>query len=319
MKAIGLFEFGGPEKLTVVDVDEPRPGPSEIRIRVHAAAVNPTDTLFRRGLWAAQLKDRRPPFTPGVDAAGVVDAIGAGADGRLVVGDRVVAYVDPTGPHGGAYAEKIIVPGDSVVPAPSRASMVEAATLILNALTARLALDALRLRGGDPLLISGAPGAVGSYVIQLARAERLRVIADAGSAADEAVVRSLGADEVVPRGEGFVAAVRAIVPAGAAGFIDGAVLNEKALPAIADGAGFVTLRRWAGPTQRGIVLHAIMAPDEARNTSLLDRLRRNVDEGLLSLRAGAVLPAKEASEAHRRLEAGGSRGRIVLDFTAQWD
>jgi NADPH:quinone reductase-like Zn-dependent oxidoreductase len=118
MKAIGLTEFGGPEVLRVVDLPEPQPGPGEVRITVHAVAVNPTDLTFRAGRRAAQLADRPPPYIPGMDAAGVIDKLGAGTDGRLAVGDPVIAYVIPVGPHGGSYAEQIVVGQASVVPAP---------------------------------------------------------------------------------------------------------------------------------------------------------------------------------------------------------
>jgi NADPH2:quinone reductase len=145
MKAIGLTEFGGPEVLRVVDLPEPEPGPGELRIRVHAVPVNPTDITFRAGGRAAQLAGRPAPFIPGMDAAGVVDKLGDDSDGRLAVGDRVIAYVIPFGPHGGSYAEKVVVPAAPVVPAPSGASFAEASTLLLNATTARLSLDALAL------------------------------------------------------------------------------------------------------------------------------------------------------------------------------
>src|ERR1700722_16509696 len=98
MKAIGLVEFGGPEVLHVVDLPEPQPGRGEVRIRVHAVPVNPTDLTFRAGGRAAQLADRTTPHGPGVDVAGVIDQIGEGADGRLGVGDPVIAYVIPMGP-----------------------------------------------------------------------------------------------------------------------------------------------------------------------------------------------------------------------------
>jgi NADPH:quinone reductase len=148
MKAIGLTEFGGPEVLTVIDLPEPEPGPGEVRIRIHAVAVNPTDITFRSGARAAQLADRAGPYIPGMDAAGVVDKLGEDSDGRLAVGDRVIAYVIPFGPHGGSYAEKVVVAAASAVPAPAGASFPEASTLLLNATTARLSLDALALPPG---------------------------------------------------------------------------------------------------------------------------------------------------------------------------
>jgi NADPH2:quinone reductase len=150
MKAIGLSEFGGPEALKVVELPEPQPGAGEVRLRVHAVAVNPTDITFRTGGRAAELAERPTPYIPGMDVAGVIDKLGSDTDGRLAIGDSVIAYVIPTGPHGGTYAEQIVVREASVVPAPRSVSFVEASTLLLNGTTARLALDALALpRGMD--------------------------------------------------------------------------------------------------------------------------------------------------------------------------
>ena len=108
MKAIGLTEFGGPDVLKIVDLPEPQPGPGEVRIRVHAAAVNPTDITFRSGGRAAQLR-AAPSLRPGMDVAGIIDQLGPDTGGRLAVGEAVVAYVIPMGPHGGTYAEQVVV------------------------------------------------------------------------------------------------------------------------------------------------------------------------------------------------------------------
>jgi NADPH2:quinone reductase len=315
MKAIGVFTFGGPDALQIVDLPEPEPGPGEVRIRVHAAAVNPTDTTFRAGLRAAQLAYRLPPYVPGMDAAGVVDKLGAGAQDRFAVGDRVIALVAPMGPHGGTYAEQVVVPAASVVAAPVGATFAEASTLLLNAVTARLALDALALKPGQILAVTGAAGALGGYAIQLARYDGLEVIADA-AAPDEALVRSLGADHVVARGNDVATLIRSLAPAGVAGLIDAAHQDARTLPAIADGGGLATVRGWNGPTERQIVLHQISSFGSAEDTPLLESLRQRVEDHILTLRVADVLPASQAANAHRRLEAGGVRGRLVLDFSA---
>ena len=314
MKAIGLTEFGGPEVLKVVDLPEPQPAPGEVRIRVHAAAVNPTDVTFRTGGRAAQLAERPAPYIPGMDVAGIIDKLGEGADGRLAVGDSVIAYVNPLGPHGGAYAEKVVVEDASVVHAPSGASFAEAATLLLNATTARLSLDALDLPSGSTVAVIGGAGAVGGYAIQLAKADGLGVLAVAASS-DEALVRGLGAGTIVEPGDDVGAQIRSLLPSGAPGLIDGAALNALALPAVADGGDLVTLKGWNGPSERGIVIHPVSSFGSATDTALFDRLRSQVEEGILSLRVAEILPAKEAVEAHRRLAAGGVRGRLVLDFS----
>jgi NADPH:quinone reductase len=137
MRAIGLFTHGGPEVLQIVELPEAHAGPGEVRIRVHAAAVNPTDVGVRNGTRAEQQKADPPPYVPGMDVAGIIDEVGSGVPDRLKVGDAVIAIVVPKGSHG-AYREQIVLDARSVVRAPARKSHVEAATLPMNGLTARL-------------------------------------------------------------------------------------------------------------------------------------------------------------------------------------
>ncbi|HWN32102.1 MAG TPA: NADP-dependent oxidoreductase [Pseudonocardia sp.] len=317
MKAVAVWNFGGPEALRVVELPDPQPGPGEVLIRVHAASVNPTDTLLRAGAHAARLTGLAPPYRPGMDAAGVVEQLGAGVPERLRVGQRVIALVLPTGPHGGAYAERIVVPAESVVAAPVGVDLPAAATLLMNAMTARVALDALALRPGQTLAVTGAAGAFGGYTVQLAKADGLRVIADAAPA-DEQLVRTLGADDVVARGDDVADRIRALVPAGVPGLADGAVLDARALAAVADGGGLAVVRGWSGEAesvQRGITVHQVLVSRRATDTAALQRLSRQAEDGVLTLRVADVLPAAQAEHAHRLLAAGGLRGRLVLDFT----
>jgi NADPH:quinone reductase len=297
-----------------MEIPDPEPGPGEIRIRVHAVGVNPTDLTFRAGRRAAQLTGHPRPYIPGVDAAGVVDKLGPGGDGRLSVGESVIAFVVPMGPHGGSYAQRIVVPEASAVPAPRSVTFPEAATLLLNASTARLSLDALALRPGQIVAVVGGAGAVGGYAIQLAKADGLVVVTDA-SPADKELVVSLGADMVIDRGSDVARRIRDQLPEGAPGLIDGAALDAAILPAVADRGRLVTLKGWTGPAERDITIHPIGSFDSATDTALFDRLRTQADDGVLTLRVADVLPAAQASEAHRRLAAGGVRGRLVLDFS----
>lgn len=156
-----------------------------------------------------------------MDAAGVVDRIGEGTSTDLAVGERAMAIVVPTG-RNGAYTEYMVVPAESATRVPTGASDAEAASLPMNGLTARLCLDVLELRPGQRLAVTGAAGAVGGYAVQLAKADGLHVLADA-SAADEQLVRDLGADVVVPRGDDFAHHVRDNVPKGVDGLIDAAL------------------------------------------------------------------------------------------------
>ncbi|MFF4182747.1 zinc-binding alcohol dehydrogenase family protein [Streptomyces sp. NPDC001691] len=314
MKAIGIDEFGGPEVLRVVELPEPQAGPGEVRIRVHAAAVNPTDVVLRRGGHAVRMPGLRPPFVPGMDAAGVIDQLGPGTDGRLAVGQRVVAIVLFASERGGAYAEHVVVPAASVVPAPEGVDHAAASTLLMNAVTARLALDALAVPPGGTIAVTGAAGAVGGYTIELAKADGLTVIADAAPH-DVRRVREFGADHVVERGPDVAARVRELSPQGVPGLVDGSTQTTDVVPALADGGTLVELRGWSGPAERGIRVCPVVVTDGLTDTERLDTLCRQAEAGILSLHVADVLPAEEAAKAHRLLEAGGLRGRVVLDFS----
>lgn len=313
MRAVGVLEFGGPEKLQVVELPTPIPGTGQVRIKVHAAAVNPTDTLFREGAMAARAKIQEPPFIPGMDVSGVVDEVGPGNDDRLKVGDRVVAMVLPSSEFGGAYAQEIVLPATSVVHAPKSADFASASTLIMNAMTARLALDALALSPGNTLAVTGAAGAYGAYVVQLALEDGLKVIADAAPS-DIELVRSLGEVQIVPRGNGVATDILKLCPEGVDGFADGSIQDELVVPAIKDGGGLAVVRGWKGEPGRGVTVHRIAVPTAAHDTAGMQRLVDQVDAGVLTLRVADVLPASAARSAHERLQAGGVRGRIVLDF-----
>lgn len=312
VRAVGVTEFGGPEVLEVVQLPDPEAGPGEVVVRVHAAAVNPTDTYTRNGARAAMLQASPPPYVPGMDAAGVLAEIGEGVTTDLVVGESVMAVVVPTGSHG-AYSELIAVPVESVARAPAGASHAEACTLPMNGLTARLALDLLDLRPGQTLAVTGAAGAVGGYAIQLGKAEGLRVLADAAPA-DVELVSDLGADVVVDRGDDVAVRFRAAASEGVDGLVDAGVLDDKVLPALRDGGRIATVRGYSGPAERGISFHPVWVREYSREQAKLDQLRQLAEDGVLSLRVARTLPAAQAGEAHRLLEAGGTRGRLVLDF-----
>jgi NADPH2:quinone reductase len=311
MRAVAVREFGGPEALEVVELDVPEPGDDEVRIRVAAATVNPTDTGLRAGLYPLTALKSGPPYIPGMDAAGTIDAVGPGA--AWTIGEHVMAIVLPTGPRGGAYAEYIVVPADSVAPVPAGMSLVDAATLPMNGLTARYSLDQLALNPGDTIAVTGAAGSYGGYVVQLAKADGLRVIADA-SEADEELVRSLGADIVVRRGPDVAANIRAVAPDGVDALADGSVQCEAVLAAIKDGGGLAVVRGWAGPAERGITIHATWVREYATNQSALDGLREGAERGHITARVAATFAPHEAPHAHRQLEAGGTRGRLVITF-----
>src|SRR6478672_6306513 len=252
MRAAGVTEFGGPEALHLVDVPDEPLEPGTVRLRVAAATVNPTDTYARSGAYADRDPVKAPPWVPGMDVAGVVDEVGDGVD-SLAPGDAVMGIVVPTGAHGG-YRENLVLPADSVVRVPAGADAVAASTLPMNGLTARLALDLMALQPGQVLAVTGAAGAFGGYVVQLAKADGLTVVADA-SEADEQLVRDLGADVVVRRGDDVAARIREHYADGVDGLADGAVQDALVLPALRGGGGLATVRGYRGDGQRGIEAH----------------------------------------------------------------
>ena len=310
MRAVGLFTHGGPEVLQVVELPEVHAGPGQVRIRVHAATVNPTDVGVRNGTRAEQQKADPPPYVPGMEAAGIVDEVGSGVPDRLKVGDAVIAIVVPKGSHG-AYREQIVLDARSVVRAPAGKTHPEACSLPMNGLTARQSLDLLKLSPGQ--VIAVAAGAYGGYVIQLAKAERLTVIADA-SEKDEKLVASLGADIIVRRGDDVASRIRKHFPQGVDGLADGAVLNGLVIPAVRDGGAFTSVRGFQGIPQRDIHFTTTWVRSYAQDFEKLDRLRQQVEAGEITLRVAEVYPPERAAEAHRRLEAGGTRGRLVIQF-----
>jgi len=312
MRAVGFSEFGGPEVLRIIDVPEVHAGVGEVRIRNLAATVNPTDLIARNGGRAEAMGEDPPPYVPGMEVAGIVDEVGEGVETGVAVGDRVLGIVVTKAAHGG-YREQIALDARSVVPVPDGVSFAEACTLPMNGLTARQVLDRLALTPGETLAVTGAAGAFGGYVIQLAKADGLTVIADAADA-DRVLVDSFGPEIIVPRGDEFAAEVRKHVPDGVDGLADGAVLREKAVPAVKDGGAFSSVRGWAGNGARDIRFETTSVRAYAFEHEKLDRLRQQVEDGVLTLRLAATYSPEDAAEAHRRLEAGGTRGRLVIEF-----
>jgi NADPH:quinone reductase len=310
MRAVAITAPGGPEVLDVIDRDVRAAGAGEVRIAVRAAAVNPTDIGLReRGAG----EDLEPPWIPGMDAAGVVESVGDGVD-RISAGDEVMAAVSPRRPDGGAQAELIVVPAASVVRIPDGASLAQAATLPMNGLTAMLGLDLLALDEGATLAVTGGAGLLASYVIPLAKERGLRVLADA-KPQDEDLVRGFGADDVLPRGEGFAEAVRARVPGGVDGLYDTALLGRDAFPAIRDGGAMAVVRGWDdSPGDRGIDVRPVWVRTVLERTEWLEHLRERASSGAVPLRVAEELPPERAARAHELMEAGGLRGRAVIVF-----
>ncbi|MEU9069059.1 NADP-dependent oxidoreductase [Streptomyces sp. NPDC048109] len=311
MRAIGLRRFGDPDVLEVIDRPLPVPGPGELRIKVAAAAVNPTDLMLRGGLLAPYLTGLDAPYTPGMDASGTVDAVGADVD--LAPGQQVVAFVNPLRPEGGAQAEYVVVPRDQAARWPKPSSLVAAGGLPMNALTAHEALALLSLPSGAVLGVTGSAGALGGYVIELAKQRGLRVVADAAPH-DRELVHALGADMVVDRGPDVADRFREAAPAGLHGLVDAAVLGAPVLGAVRDGGGYVKCRPYELTTERDISILQVNVAGYAPKRPALEELVELAATGRLTLRSAALLPPQDAPTAHRRLAAGGVRGRHLITF-----
>jgi NADPH:quinone reductase len=189
MKAVLCREWGSPETLAVDDVPSPEVGPGEVRIRVRACGLNFADTLQIAGKYQV-----RPPFpfTPGLEVAGEIDAIGAGVQG-LRGGDRVLAHT-----HGKAFAEQVVVPADAAVTIPPAMDFITAAGFPVAYGTSHCALTHRGgLRTGETLLVLGAAGGVGLTAVEIGKVLGARVIAAAGSAEKLAIARAHGADELI--------------------------------------------------------------------------------------------------------------------------
>ena len=314
MRAIGIMRYGGPEVLEIIDVEEVNAGHEEIRIKNFASTVNPTDIVARSGMIAKFRKDDPVfPSVPGMDVAGIVDQIGEAVSADIKIGDRVMGMVIPNGNHG-AYREQLILNQSAVVLAPKNSSHEEASTLPMNSLTARLSLDLLNLKSGQIIAVTGGPGAYGGYVIQLAKADGLIVIADS-SDSDESLLKDLGADIIISREKSFVDQIREHFPDGVDGLADGALLNEKAIDAVKDGGSFTSIRGFKGSPQRDIKFSSTWVTAYNCNYEKLDKIRQQVEDCLVTLRVADTVDPKNAAEAHKRLEGGGTRGRMVIKWS----
>lgn len=289
---------GGPDSIEIITAPVLDPGPGQVRVRIAAASVNPVDLGVARGVFHAMGLVNQPDHTGlGWDFAGTVSA--AGPEVNLPVGTRVAGLIDGFDRDYGTYAEQLIVPVANLAPVPDGLDLTVAATVPLNGLAAAQMLDLL---GDAPtpvsrLLVTGAAGAVGTYVTVLA-AERGWQVTGLARAQDEHFVRGLGADFTTQGAPGWDAVA------------DAAAMQEQALALVRDGGTFVGVQPGATPAaQRGIRVTAVVAhPDGARLSDLLARTAT----GQLPARVHQIVPLEQAADAHRAMAKGGVRGRYVL-------
>ncbi|MFI5889958.1 NADP-dependent oxidoreductase [Actinoplanes sp. NPDC051513] len=299
MRAAVVTALGGPEVLKIVELPDPVPAAGEVLVRVRAVCVHPADVAARVGQIPGGPVP--PPFLAGWDIAGEVVAAGADVAG-LAVGDRVAGMIPWYLTRGkvGGYAELVAADAEWLVPLPADLDPVVAATVPLNALTARRALDIMALAEPATVLVTGASGGVGGFAAQLAAQAGHTVLASA-TYDDEEWVRGLGVGAAIPRSAG-------LSPAPAV--LDAVPMGEPAAAAVADGGVLVSTRPIppvdpAREVRQELVLVSLDRP-------ALRQLIEAVAEGRLRTRVAATFPLAEAAEAHRRFESGHLRGKIVL-------
>lgn len=296
-------EFGGPDVLRLATRKWPEACEGEVVVEITAANVNPTDLAARAGLHRRRMPNLRPPFVPGWDLAGTVREVGVGVVGYRP-GEPVVGMIPwaRIGGRVGAYAQAASVDPEWLAHRPPGLDDVAGATVPLNTLTARQALDLIGLQPGSTLLITGASGAVGGFATQLAARDGLRVLAVA-SDGDEEWVRGLGPAEVLPRSTEFerlepVEAVLDAVPVGA-----------PVAKAVKPG-GVALFTRFVEVPQRPDL--RVETPLVRSDPRALAELTELVAAGELKTRVAETLDLAEAVEAHRLVERGGLRGKVVL-------
>lgn len=331
---VRLNAFGGPEGLELETVsDLPEPGDGEVRVRVLVTSAAFTDVMIRKGMYP-DVKDK-PPFAPGYDMVGIVEATGPGA-ARFTPGDRVADLTTI-----GAYAEYICLPEDRLTPVPQGVSDVDALGMILSAVTPYQMLTRVaKLQAGQSLLIHGAGGAVGTAMLQLARDAGIAAFGT-DIAAKHDLIRSLGAtpiDADAPEaalleatgggvdavfdplgGDSLARSLHALKPGGmlvAFGFQNEVLGRGGSIP-----MDFVKLKLWDWlPNGHATAFYSIGAmrrkhPDWFRED--LGRLFEMLAEGRIAPVVAEVLPLAEVQQAHERVESGEVAGKLVLRVTEQ--
>ncbi|MFG2961159.1 NADP-dependent oxidoreductase [Streptomyces sp. NPDC048291] len=309
MHAVRQIGYGGPEVLRVEEVERPVPGPDDVLVRVRAAGVNPADWKIRAGL--ADHRFLQPPFTPGMDLAGEVEAIGGEATG-FVPGDRVYGMVYPPG---GAQAQYALARADMLARVPSEVDLVQAGGLATAGLTAWQALAKAQVASGQRVLIHAAAGGVGHLAVQIAKAHGARVIGTA-RLEKHAFLRRLGADEVIDyTSEDFTRTIRDGVDV----VLDplGDDYGLRSLTLLPPGGVYVDVRQpnpgrpevRAKARERGIRFTDVTVAPNAKD--LVDLITL-ATRGQLQVAVQQTFPLSEAAEAHERSETGHVRGKIVL-------
>jgi NADPH:quinone reductase-like Zn-dependent oxidoreductase len=307
MKAVQFHSVGGPEVLQYGEIEQPVPGPGEVRLRVAASGFSAADNSMRAGFLPIPIE---LPHIPGYDVSGTVDAIGEGVTGPAV-GDPVIAFL-PMERNGGA-AEFVIAPAESVVAAPTTIPLADAAAMPSVTLTAWQALfDAGELTAGQRVLIIGAGGVVGKYAVQLAERAGVYVIATASPRSIDAV-RAAGADQVVDHTttdlleaiDGQMDVLLNLAPIDPDQF-------AASVAAVRDGGRVVSTTAFmATPDDktRGVTAVTVFVQP---NRERLAQLVSLVDEGELTVEVTRRIPLTELQALHAEAAAGGIVGKTII-------
>lgn len=315
MRAMAISDFGGPEQLRATTLPRPRAGRGELLLRVVAAGVDPIDCAIRAG----RLRDRMPhafPLVPGWDVAGVVEELGEDT-GRFRKGDRVWACARKPTVQWGCYAEYVALEESVVALMPQKLLFEEAAACPVSALTAQQALfDRSGLGTDSAVLVHGASGAVGHFAVQLARNAGARVLG-AASGADQAFVLDLGAAAAIDDAtEDLAEAVRRHCPDGVDLVLDtlGGDRLNRSRELLRAGGRLVSVaepRQTPASTDEGPRVQFI---DVSPDADQLELLARRIDRGELRGEVQKIHGLADAAEAHRTIERGHVRGKLVLNL-----
>ena len=323
MHLIRVHEFGTADVLHYVEDEPPKPGRNQVRVRLHAAGVNPADTYVITGTYAFWRP--QPPFTPGWDGAGVIDAVGPGVTGRAP-GQRVYVAALPLG-SSGTYAEYVVAETASVHPLPDSLTFEQGAAVGIPYLTAYRALfQRGGARAGETVLVHGASGGVGIPAVQLALGAGLTVIGTAGSGAGRDLVRAQGAHHVLDHARaGYLEEIRDMTQGHGVDLIVEMLANEnleKDFDALAR-RGRIVIVGARGPVPftprktmiaeadiRGTALWNMHTDEVAEAQSAISR---RLGDGTLTPVVGRAFPLAEAAEAQRYVMDSHAHGRVVLD------
>jgi NADPH:quinone reductase len=318
MKAIRVHQFGGPEVLKLEEIPTPQPAAGQVLVRVHAAGVNPYDTYMRTGTYAI-----KPPlpYTPGSDAAGVVETIGRGAE-KVKAGDRV--YVART--ISGAYAEYALTTEDQVHPLPAQISYSQGAGIWVPYGTAYHALrQCADARAGQKVLIHGASGGVGIAAVQIARAIGLQVFGTAGTEKGLELVKREGAHQAFNhRKQGYTEEILGATKGAGVDLIvemlanvnlgqDLKLIAQHGCVVVIGSRGEVTISPRDLMMRRGSVrAFTLWGISEAEEKEIHAGILAGLENGTLRPIVGQELPLAEAPRAHKEILELGAFGKIVL-------